>query len=71
VHALTGAEKVKEVETNAHKIEQRQKQVDFGKNTLGYESYRTQVPKYVPLTTPNTPPVPRRLPDSKRRAAAE
>jgi hypothetical protein len=39
---------VKEVETNPHKIDQRQKQVDFGKNTLGYENYRKQVAKCGP-----------------------
>ena len=39
---------MKEAETNPHKIEQRQKQVDFGKNTLGYENYRKQVAKCAP-----------------------
>lgn len=54
--SCTGAEKVKEAETNPHKIEQRQKQVDFGKNTLGYENYRNQVAKCAP--SPVCPPLP-------------
>jgi hypothetical protein len=30
---------------NSHRLEQRQKQVDFGKNTLGYVEYLKRVPK--------------------------
>lgn len=28
-----------------HRLAQRQKQVDFGKNTIGYQRYLEQVPK--------------------------
>jgi hypothetical protein len=31
-------------ETDPHKLAQRQKQVDIGKNTLGYQRYRDLVP---------------------------
>ena len=30
---------------DAHRLNQRQKQVDFGKNTLGYERYLELVPR--------------------------
>jgi hypothetical protein len=30
---------------DAHKLAQRQKQIDFGKNTLGYQRYLKAVPK--------------------------
>lgn len=32
-------------ETDPHRLSQRQKQVDFGKNTLGYDAYIRAVPK--------------------------
>lgn len=32
-------------ETDPHKLQQRQKQIDFGKNTLGYVAYLREVPK--------------------------
>ncbi len=32
-------------EADPHRIAQRQKQVDLGKNTLGYQRYRQQVPR--------------------------
>ncbi|GAB4822709.1 hypothetical protein N2152v2_009755 [Parachlorella kessleri] len=32
-------------ETDPHRIAQRQKQIDLGKNTLGYQRYRQQVPR--------------------------
>ena len=35
----------REKETDAHRIAQRQKQVDFGKNTLGYDYYLKAVPR--------------------------
>ena len=31
--------------TDIHKLAQRQKQIDFGKNTVGYEIYTQQQPK--------------------------
>ncbi|GAQ79607.1 hypothetical protein KFL_000340100 [Klebsormidium nitens] len=34
-----------ERETDAHRLAQRQKQIDFGKNTLGYERYLEVTPK--------------------------
>jgi hypothetical protein len=36
-----------EHELNPLVIERRQKQIDFGKNTIGYELYVKNVPKYV------------------------
>lgn len=32
-------------ESDRHRLAQRQKQIDFGKNTLGYEYYIQAVPK--------------------------
>lgn len=34
-------------ETDPHRIAQRQKQIDLGKNTVGYQRYRAAVPKCV------------------------
>ena len=33
------------METDPHRLEQRQRQITFGKNTLGYANYRKAVPK--------------------------
>ena len=39
--------KRKEKETDPHRLEQRQKQIDYGKNTVGYEIYNLKVPRFV------------------------
>ncbi len=36
---------VKPVESDPHRLCQRQKQIDYGKNTLGYERYTEMVPR--------------------------
>jgi hypothetical protein len=33
------------VETNEHRIQTRLKQIQFGKNTIGYDNYLAMVPK--------------------------
>ena len=34
-----------EKETNEHRLENRGKQIQFGKNTVGYDNYIAAVPK--------------------------
>lgn len=58
-----------EWETDPHRLDQRRKQIAFGKNTVGYIRYTTAVPKYSrdpdnPMH-PSTPDVRRKM--SKRR----
>lgn len=40
-----GQPKVECEELDKHKLAQRQKQVDFGKNTIGYQRYLELIPK--------------------------
>jgi len=42
---LTFKERLNQKETDPKRLHQRQKQVDFGKNTLGYDQYIKKVPK--------------------------
>ncbi len=45
-HQSTGPRKAAERETDVHRITQRLKQVEYGKNTLGYARYCEQIPRY-------------------------
>ncbi|KAG0626385.1 hypothetical protein M758_2G121800 [Ceratodon purpureus] len=48
----------KPVEVDPHRLCQRQKQIDYGKNTLGYERYTDTVPRYQRTKTdPRTPDI--------------
>lgn len=45
-------------ETDPHRISQRQRQIDFGKNTIGYQRYLEQCPKHTRSKgLPRTPDV--------------
>lgn len=54
----TGGSGKVEYETDPEVLSRRQKQIDFGKNTVGYDAYRKVVPKYKRETgQPRTPPM--------------
>jgi hypothetical protein len=40
----SASQDLEEGDLDVHKLSQRQKQIDFGKNTLGYTNYLQQVP---------------------------
>jgi hypothetical protein len=49
VHAAArgvGQQQAAERESDAHRLAQRQKQIDMGKNTLGYQRYKAAVPRW-------------------------
>lgn len=51
-----------EAETDPHRLRQRQKQIDYGKNTLGYDRYKEIIPKeFRRRTDPRTPDIHARI----------
>ena len=51
LHMNLAAIPEKPVEADPHRLCQRQKQIDYGKNTLGYERYTEAIPRYASATT--------------------
>ena len=69
-HNMELCEELMREETDVRKLEQRQKQIDFGKNTLGYSRYVRVVPRHArrpngPMPHPATPNIKEK--QSKRR----
>jgi hypothetical protein len=58
-----------ELEEDAHRLEQRQKQLDLGKNTLGYQRYLSAVPRASrDKTNASHPRTPDKLAKQSKRA---
>jgi histone RNA hairpin-binding protein len=58
-----------ELEEDAHRLEQRQKQIDLGKNTLGYQRYLSAVPRASrDKTNASHPRTPDKLAKQSKRA---